>query len=331
MSKDPLIRGFLKQAGLLPAPGAPLVAAVSGGADSVALVRLLLESGLAEPENVLVAHFDHALRPDAAAEAERVAAWAEAWGTPFKSERWSEPQKRHDPAREARYAFLLTAAQQFGAACVVTGHHRDDQAETVLERLFRGSGTKGLAAMAPVRPLEEGVFLSRPLLGFSRESLRDWLAAREIPWLEDPGNRDRRYLRSRLRHDLMPALETWVRNPAVHLAETAHRLGRADAALEWALGQAWEGLNPRRDKEAFRLDRAALAVLPEELAVRALFRVHGLLNLDGKPPGGRAAEGFLKLRGDRRRRWRMRVKGLSVRREGADVVFTPHSGGNGRH
>ena len=139
-------------------------------------------------------------------------------------------------AREARYAFFRKAVQDCGAAGLVLAHHREDQAETLLLHLLRGSGLKGLGAMAPESE-QDGLRIYRPLLSVSRETLRQLLRQKGIPWREDSSNQCQDYLRNRLRHQVMPLLETIQPGAQVRMAETAERLREEDGYLADLAGQ----------------------------------------------------------------------------------------------
>lgn len=214
------VRAFARRHDLF-RPG-PLIVAVSGGADSVALALILAE--LREEFGLVlhVAHFDHRARPRSAArDAAFVAQVADRIGAPIRVGRAERAPKNEDEARRDRYAFLRRAAKDVGATAIATGHTQDDQAETVLLHLVRGSGLAGLAAM---RPLRDGVV--RPLLATARAETRAVCAAAKIRPREDPSNRALRFARNRVRLRVLPELEHI--NPRVRAA-----LARfADAAAE---------------------------------------------------------------------------------------------------
>ena len=248
-------------------PPGPVGVAVSGGGDSVALLLLLQETGARPLAAVTV---DHRLRPEAAAEAEAVAALCAARGIPHDTLAWDEPARPgnlQDRAREARLRLVAAWALGRGIGAVALGHTLDDQAETFLLRLARGSGVDGLSGMAPVRQAE-GLAWIRPLLGVRRAALRDWLAARGVGWAEDPGNADPRFERVRARAAL-PLLAPLGLGPE-RLAATAAAMARARAALEAATaGLAARALvaGPAGD---LTLHPAALAGEPEEIRLRLL-------------------------------------------------------------
>ncbi|HEU4404926.1 MAG TPA: tRNA lysidine(34) synthetase TilS [Polyangiaceae bacterium] len=197
-----LARRLVREHGLV-GRGETVLVAVSGGPDSMALLHVLARLR-GELGCGLVAHgVDHGLRPEAGAELERASAFAASLGVPFgQSSVAVEPggdlQAR---ARRARQAALRRAAAEAGAARIATGHHADDRAETVLLRLLRGSGPRGLACLPP----RAGEFI-RPLLLARRADVEAHLTRHNVPFSLDASNGDRRFLRARVRHELMPLL-----------------------------------------------------------------------------------------------------------------------------
>ncbi|WP_246727842.1 tRNA lysidine(34) synthetase TilS [Chelativorans sp. Marseille-P2723] len=186
-----------------------VVAAVSGGGDSLALLFLLHDyfRRLPRAPTLLAVTVDHGLRAQSAEEARMVARLADNHGIHHRTMRWEgrKPTSGISAAgREARFDLLARAAREAGASLVLTAHTADDQAETVAMRLTRGKG-RGTAGIAPASLLEPGgqdVWFARPLLGVRREALRTFLKERGIEWIEDPTNRDRRFERARLRQGL---------------------------------------------------------------------------------------------------------------------------------
>jgi tRNA(Ile)-lysidine synthase len=221
----------------------PGIVAVSGGADSVALLRLLTPPlrfgegvggwGVA---NLIVAHVNHMLRGDESdADEQFVIELAGNLGLPIRTARVPVPSGNLEgEARKSRYAFFDRVAAETGAGWIATAHTLDDQAETVLHRLIRGTGIQGLRgifASPPSPPAGEGLGVRgrilRPLLNIRRSELREYLASIQQPFREDSSNADPRFTRNRIRHDLIPLLETF--NPRI--AEVLNRLSQQ--AAEW--------------------------------------------------------------------------------------------------
>jgi tRNA(Ile)-lysidine synthase len=228
-----------------PISGESLLVAVSGGADSTALLLALeelLRAGRLEAE-VTAAHLDHGLRGGQALEDARwVAAQVRALGLRVvlgRAEVGVRAEATRDnleqAARRARYEFLAGAARERGAAAVLTAHTLDDQAETVLLRLLRGSGAEGLGGMAAERVLEEGseVLLRRPLLGWARRAdTEGYCVERGVTFRTDEMNEDERFTRVRVRRRLLPLLETFNPRAVEALARAAGLLREDSAALE---------------------------------------------------------------------------------------------------
>jgi tRNA(Ile)-lysidine synthase len=190
--------------------GGRVLAAVSGGSDSVALLHLLRELA-AGGELVVagVAHVNHGLRVAADADEEFCRQIAQDLALPFHVERYDVREVARelhtsveDAGRRVRYQFFARIADEVGADAVATGHTRDDQAETFLLRLIRGAGLRGLSAIRP----KAGIVI-RPLLEVDRRELRRWLAERRIAFREDETNEDRSFARNRVRHELIPNLQ----------------------------------------------------------------------------------------------------------------------------
>jgi tRNA(Ile)-lysidine synthase len=262
-----------------------LILAVSGGPDSTALMVLAARwrAALGRGPALFAVTVDHGLRPGSGAEARAVKRLAAALGVAHRTLRWSGEKPATglpEKARAARYRLLAAAARKAGAAHILTAHTLDDQAETVLFRLARGSGLTGLGAMARETPLAaDGVPLAapgpaaltlvRPFLGLPKARLLATLRAAKIPFADDPSNRDPRFTRARLR-ELLPRLAPEGLD-AQRLALLARRLRRADAAIEAAVDRAAAELAPP-DGARMRLDAGAWAGLAAELRLRLLAR-----------------------------------------------------------
>ncbi|ONF48079.1 tRNA(Ile)-lysidine synthetase [Methylobacterium radiotolerans] len=250
-----------------------MLLAVSGGPDSSALMHAAARLRDATGASLRVATVDHGLRPESGAEAEAVGRAARALGLPHAILTWAGAKPGtglQDAARRARYALLAAHAEAAGAGLVLTGHTRDDQAETVLIRLAAGSGPAGLAGMRAERDLGPGLALGRPFLHLPKASLVAWCAARGVAYARDPANGDPRFARGRLRA-AWPALEREGLTRA-RLARLAERAARDEAALRSAAEQALDKARrsgPETGAE-LRLDGRALAALPDAVALRCL-------------------------------------------------------------
>jgi tRNA(Ile)-lysidine synthase len=211
-------------------PGGVVLAAVSGGPDSMALLHVLARLA---PKLGLAVHahgVDHGLRAAAAAELDAAAALASSLGVPFATTRLAVAAggNLQARARAARYEALAIAARSCGAAAIATAHHADDRAETVLLRLLRGAGPRGLAALPASAPLgESGLLLVRPLLRARREAIRAHVARHALPHATDPSNADPRFLRTRVRQELLPLLTDLSPGIVDHLVALADQLGTA--------------------------------------------------------------------------------------------------------
>jgi tRNA(Ile)-lysidine synthase len=272
-----------------------LVLAISGGPDSVALMWLAARwrRALIHGPRLVAVTVDHGLRAESAREAKEVRRLARSLNVPHHIFRWTGAKPKTGlpaAARSARYRLLAKAAQDHGATHILTAHTRDDQAETLLMRMLRGSGIAGLAAMARQTP-RDGVVLARPFLNVSKGQLIATLAKAKVEFADDPTNRDTHFTRPRLRA-LMPALAA-EGGDARNLARLASRLARANAAVE-VLTDGAERYLALRDIEAagagtradvsnskisnskisnFKMfDFEAFAAIPEEIRVRLLQR-----------------------------------------------------------
>jgi tRNA(Ile)-lysidine synthase len=269
-----------------------IVLAVSGGPDSIALMWLAARwrRTLSRGPRLIAVTVDHGLRVEAAREARDVKRLARRLDLPHRTLRWRGAKPKTGvpaAARAARYRLLAEMARANGATHILTAHTRDDQAETLLMRMLRGSGIAGLAAMA--RQSERaGVWLVRPLLDVPKSQLVATLNKAKIAFADDPTNRDTSYTRPRLRA-LMPKLAEEggdVRN----LVRLAARLARANAALEVLVDGAerYLALSDRDDAARFGFDAQAFAGLPEEIRLRLLMRAIDRTGHEGSAELGKA-------------------------------------------
>ena len=214
-----------------------LLLAVSGGCDSIALFRAMLAIREIGAGKLLVGHFNHGLRGE---DSDTDQTFVVSLCKKYKIQCFCE---RVDPthlttqagdgieaaARKARYEFLQKTAHQAGARYVVTAHTADDQVETILHRIVRGTGLSGLSGIRRARALDPSLSLIRPLLGFRRSELEAYLAELQQPFREDASNTDLRFTRNRIRHQLLPMLAKGF-NPAVH--DAILRLGNLSAEAQ---------------------------------------------------------------------------------------------------
>ncbi|MCC7260402.1 MAG: tRNA lysidine(34) synthetase TilS [Alphaproteobacteria bacterium] len=261
-----------------------LAVAVSGGPDSMALILLADAFARVRGGSVTALTVDHGLRPESSREASQVAEWLRARGIAHHVLSWQGDKPSANlqaAAREARYRLLSDWCREHGVLHLLVAHTRDDQAETFLLRLARGSGVDGLSGMA--RCVERhGIRLLRPLLDVPKSALIDFLNTEQQPWIEDPSNAKDLYARNRLRKAL-PALEALGLTPA-RLAETAERMGRARAALEMHTAQALAESVVLYPAGYALLDAAALRAYPEEISLRVLAALLSTIGGDAYRP-----------------------------------------------
>jgi tRNA(Ile)-lysidine synthase len=264
-----------------------LVLAVSGGPDSLALMWLAArwrKSTGRGPELYAVT-IDHGLRAESAREAREVKRLAESIGVPHRTLRWRGDKPTSGvpaAAREARYRLLAKAARAHGATHIMTAHTRDDQAETLLMRMARGSGIAGLAAMAR-QSEREGLVLARPFLDVPKSRLEATLTRAKVSFAVDPSNSDPRFTRPRLR-GLMPALAAEGFDSR-NLARLAARIARANAALDLLVDGAERFLALRGPGPGF--DPQAFAALSAEIRIRLLLRTLGRVGHEGQAELGK--------------------------------------------
>jgi tRNA(Ile)-lysidine synthase len=271
----------------------PVIAiAISGGPDSTALLWLAARWRAARKNgpDLIAVTVDHGLRPEARREAESVKQFAKGLDVAHRTLRWTGPKPKtgiQEAAREARYALIAAAAKKAGADVVVTAHTLDDQAETVLLRLLRGSGPAGLQAMSgdAKYPGEPGLVLARPLLSLRKARLVATLRKAGIAFAEDASNRDPRFTRPRLRA-IMPAL-AGEGLTAERLGLLARRLQRAEAALRDAVAVAAGQVSlsfengGAADVGRTAFHRARFLALPAEIALRLLGEAIGRTGDEG--------------------------------------------------
>ncbi len=265
--------------------------AVSGGADSTAL--MLAVSRRPDAASFCVLCVDHGLRAAAAAEAAQVAGWAKALGLEYHVLTWQETKPEtglQAAAREARYRLMTDWCRANGVSTLVTAHTLDDQAETVLMRLKRGSGVDGLAGIAK-ESWRSGVRLMRPLLEITHQDLVASLEAADHPWIEDPSNQDERYERIQIRNSA-EQLSAFGLTRA-KLVATARKMTRAREALDRATSDLLAACADVSEYGFCRLSADEMCRAPDELAIRALARCVQAIGGSDWPPGDEPLERLL--------------------------------------
>lgn len=267
-------------------PGQRLLVAFSGGPDSMALLAGLQELSLARGFEVHAGHVDHGLDADSSRRAQSARRISRHLGVPFHllspEERPEAEESIEAAARGIRYRSLEELRRALAARYVVTAHHRDDQAETVLLRIAFGSGLSGLEGIRPVRGRR-----LRPLLAVSRREVLEALRERDLPFVEDPTNRDLSRPRNLLRHRVLPVLERDAAGLRERLAALATASGKARHSWEERL---FGLLAPRRDEGAWGIPIDKLLDLPEEVRSLGLDLLHRLSGSPYPPTAGARRE-----------------------------------------
>jgi tRNA(Ile)-lysidine synthase len=315
-------------------PGDTVVVAVSGGADSVALLDVLTQLAPDLAITLHVAHLDHLLREESAADAQFVADLAQRLGIGYtvgqadvRTLAQQGGLSLEEAARQARYRFLGEVAQTVDASRIVTAHHASDQAETMLLHLLRGTGLTGLRGILPSAPLpglaNEAVDTAprviRPWLEVPRDAILAYVAERGLDYRDDPTNQDTRLTRNRIRYELLPLLQTY--NPAIieTLGRMARTLADDDNALDDLVSAAWLGV-ARETEQATELELAALTVQPiavqRRLVRRAVAFIGGLRDVSAAH-----IEAILRLAGGEPGERVDLPAGVTVSRDYASLIF----------
>lgn len=285
-------------------PGMSLLLAVSGGCDSVALLRACAALAPRRQWNLdlHIAHVQHHLRDSAEADAAFVTDLAKTLNLPHL--RTDLDLSNHAgnveaTARRERYAALQTMAQTAAAAAVVTAHHGDDQLETLLMRMLRGSSARGLSGIRWRRRLLRGgdIVLLRPMLATDRAMARDYLSAIGQAWCEDPTNEDTTRRRARLRRDVLPILREMQPNAASKAVHMADHMAGASRVIEAAVDRAAAGVS--REGGAFTMDRAKARQWNRLVLAGVLRRLLGDVGVPTDALGGRAVGPIVRAVRDR--------------------------------
>lgn len=278
-------------------PHQRLLIAVSGGQDSLCLMQLLIDLQPKWNWHLAIAHCNHRWHPEEDHVAEHVATLAQHRHIPFYSTTAAQIDRREAAARQWRYQELTQIAQNHGYTAVVTAHTMSDRAETVLHNLIRGSGTDGLQSLDWQRNLAPGIVLVRPLLDITRDETETFCQSRHLTVHVDPFNRDPRYTRSRIRHDLIPRLKAEF-NPQIELtlhqtaevlrAEADYLSTQANAVFQQAIAPEVTSLFEPQDPlneplnhrltQPLRINRIVLQTVPLALQRRVMRRcLHTIL------------------------------------------------------
>ena len=249
MMKRQLVKQ-IKQEGLIP-DGARCLCALSGGCDSVSLLFLLHELKEEKLLTLYAVHVNHGLRESAAQDEAYCIRLCSDLKIPlivYREDAAAYAAEKRLSVEEAghtlRYQHFLETARIFDLDTILTAHHRDDQAETLLLNLFRGSGLSGLAGIAPQRKLTEGITLIRPLLSFSRQQLEEYLKEEGVSWREDESNRNEAYSRNYIRNRLLPEIEERFPNASERIASAASFIREADGHLQYEKRMWLQGEDP---------------------------------------------------------------------------------------
>jgi tRNA(Ile)-lysidine synthase len=287
------IRALCAEYAMLP-KGEPVLCAVSGGMDSMALLHVLLS--LRETLGFLLyaAHFNHKLRGD---EAERdatfVASYCREHNIPFllgEGDVAKEAENQRcgieETARSMRYAFLEDAAKEVGATRILTAHHADDNVETLLLHLVRGTGLRGLTGIPPVRGM-----IARPLLATSRLEISEYVQQNQLPFVEDSSNKDDSFARNRLRHNVLPVLKEMNPNLIHALSGTVRSLREDQVYLEARALELFR--KAHRAEDGMVIATNCLAMEPKALAVRVIIRM--LEEIEASAPSQVHLNGIIEI------------------------------------
>lgn len=240
-------------------PAGKYVVAVSGGVDSMVLLHLLVQLAK-QPDaelKLVVAHFDHGIRGDSAEDRKLVQQRAQLYKLPFVYDQASLGRDASEAvAREARYSFLRSVSKAVGANAIITAHHQDDVLETIIINLLRGTKSRGLSSLRSTKEL------LRPLLRYSKATIRSYATQHKLQWREDSTNEDEAYLRNYIRKQIMPRLDEAARTQLLEHSEKAATLNDAIHVLT----EEYLAKQP----EPLVLDRASFGKLPPEVSHEVL-------------------------------------------------------------
>ena len=258
-------------------PRGSYVAAVSGGVDSVVLLDMLTRQKKLE---LIVAHFDHGIRPDSHEDKDFVEQLARKYGLAFKSETAQLGTNASEAeARTARYRFLYRIKEENNCNKIITAHHKDDLLETVIINILRGTGRRGFSSLRSTQDIE------RPLLDFTKSELIEYAREHDLQWREDPTNVDIKYFRNRIRHKLIPKAEAADPGFKDKLFTYIDKVDQLNQEIEPLLSETIQKHVAQRESET-SMPRAWFAELPVEVAKEILYEV--IRELDPEPRMDRA-------------------------------------------
>ena len=252
-----------------------ILVALSGGPDSIALLSIMLSLKEKFKLDLTIAHLNHGIR---GTEADRDQSFsrqvAKEYKIPFYTKKIALNNKKssEDTLRNYRYKFLIDVAKKIGANKIALGHNADDQAETIIMRLLRGAGTKGLSGMTPIRQIEPGLCLIRPLLTSSRKEIVSFLIKKDLPFVEDLSNKDMSFLRNRIRHTLIPSLSSYNPNIKDTLIALGNRMFVIDDFLEKEAMKIFH-LVKKEGQQSYVLDRITLTRMHPALATTLIRQI----------------------------------------------------------
>ncbi len=282
MDYDQILKNLRQICGIN--PQRPVLAGISGGPDSICLLDILHRFRI----NTIVAHLDHSLRPESVSEADFVARKCAEYEIPFVSKKVdvAEFSRQNslaieEGARELRYKFLFEEALKAGAQAVMVAHHADDQVETILMHLMRGSGLSGVAGMRFLllpNPWSETIPLVRPLLYTWRDEIIEYCLNRDLDFVRDQSNLDTRYYRNRIRHELIPILQTY--NPSIkeRLQKMGEVIGSEEDFLQSFTEKAFDEVTLQKKDRFIEFNRDRMKALHPALIRRIVRKSIFLLN-----------------------------------------------------
>ena len=327
----PLVESLVASRLRHPQVGPRWLVAVSGGPDSMALLRVALLVAQEQGGEITCGHVDHQLRPESGTDREWVQQQCTAFDVPCRVEKIELPVPDgprtaiEEQARNARYAALLRMAHACGATTVLTGHTADDNAETILHHLFRGTGLRGLSGIPEVRPLAEGIVVWRPLLSIRREAIVACLNALGQPSLSDSSNASDAFTRNRVRSELLPWLERELNPRSV---EALQRLAsQASEQQSWVEEQAERCLTSaliEPTTEVVRLHRPLLATAHPVLARECFVRLWVRQNWPRQAMTAEHWQRLVEVCQDHGPRAVHMPGGIDVRRRGEMLVIEWH-------